>query len=83
MRYSKLVLQLHRVFQVGSQPSELSLPGRHRIRFVALDHVTHSKRNAVQVVLDAKQLQRIFTISIDKIALYLPQGAICRRIYHE
>jgi hypothetical protein len=53
---------------------ELRRPGREWIRLVVVDHVAHGDCEQVQIVLDAQQLQGIFAVAVDQLALELAQA---------
>ena len=64
-------------FQAGVQvlvnAFELSSPCGKRIGFIGVQHVAHSQRDGVEVVLDTQQLQRVFPVAIHHLTLKLSQ----------
>jgi hypothetical protein len=71
----ELLLASQRVFQIRADAPELRLPCDERIRLLGVQHVTHSKGEGVQAVLNAQQQQRIGTVSVNGLALQFPQTA--------
>ena len=47
----------HRILEIPADPLKLCRPRRQRIRLDVVDHVPHRPSQAVQVILDAQQLQ--------------------------
>ena len=58
-------LALHGVGQVGPEAREGCAEGGERIAFGLIEHVAQGERDAVQVVLDAQEEERVGTIPVD------------------
>ncbi len=64
-----LLFLLQGVVEIGADALKLGRPRGERIRLVVVEHVAHGERQQIQVILDAQQLQGIFTVAIDQIVL--------------
>ena len=63
------MLDLDGIVQVVTNAVELIAEGRERILLVAFDDVADGESEGVQVILDAEELQRIFTVAFDCVRL--------------
>ena len=71
VRHRDLFLLAQRVIQIGSCPLELRRPRGQRIGIVVVQHVPHGQREGVEIVLNAKELQRIPAVAINQVILQL------------
>ena len=62
-------LPRQRIVEVTAYTLELLGPGRQRIRVVVVQHVPHREPELIQIVLNAKELERIPAVPIDHVAL--------------
>ena len=57
------------VVEISVHAFKLRRPCRERVGFVIVEHVAHGEAERVQIILNAQQLQRVFSIAIDEIIL--------------
>ncbi len=69
-----LLLAAQRVVQIRAHALELRRPRRQRVGLIVIQHVAHRQRQRVQIVLDAKQLERIFPVAVHQIVLQFAQA---------
>src|SRR5262249_4397635 len=72
---SELRLAAECVIKIGANPLKLRGPGGQRIGLSGGEHVAHGKRERVEIVLNAEELERVSAIAIGELALQLLQSA--------
>jgi hypothetical protein len=74
IHWGNLLLATQRVVQICANALELRGPRRQRIGLIVVQHVAHRQGQRVQIVLDAKQLQRVFPVAVHQIVLQFAQA---------
>ena len=67
--YRDLLFQFEGIVQVCADALELRRPSGKRIGLIVVEHVAHSQRQGIQVVLNAQELKRVFAVPAGKIVL--------------
>src|SRR5450432_2162219 len=74
-----LLLVLESIVQIAAHALKLRLPRSQRIRLLIIhqtgvEHVAHRDADRIQFVLNAQQLQRVFAVAVNQIALQFAQA---------
>ena len=59
----------HGVVEIGTDALELGRPRCEGVGLIAADHIAHGYGEKVEVILNAKELERIFAIAVDEVGL--------------